>query len=71
VQNALDTLMKGRTSFVIAHRLSTIMNADRIIVLKDGRIVEQGRHEDLLTRGGEYKNLYEQQFRDEPPARTA
>ncbi|MCK9419458.1 MAG: lipid A export permease/ATP-binding protein MsbA [Nitrospirae bacterium] len=70
VQNALDTLMKGRTSFVIAHRLSTIMNADRIIVLKDGRIVEQGRHEDLLTRGGEYKNLYERQFRDETPART-
>jgi subfamily B ATP-binding cassette protein MsbA len=70
VQNALDTLMKGRTSFVIAHRLSTIMNADRIIVLKEGRIVEQGRHEDLLARGGEYKNLYEQQFRDEPSART-
>jgi subfamily B ATP-binding cassette protein MsbA len=70
VQNALDTLMKGRTSFVIAHRLSTIMNADRIIVLKDGRIVEQGRHEDLIARGGEYKSLYEQQFRDETPART-
>ncbi len=70
MQNALDTLMKGRTSFVIAHRLSTIMNADRIIVLKDGRIVEQGRHEELLARGGEYKNLYEQQFRDETPART-
>jgi subfamily B ATP-binding cassette protein MsbA len=71
VQNALDILMKGRTSFVIAHRLSTIMNADRIIVLKGGRIVEQGRHEDLLSRGGEYKNLYEQQFRDEPAARIA
>jgi subfamily B ATP-binding cassette protein MsbA len=70
VQNALDTLMKGRTSFVIAHRLSTIMNADRIIVLKDGRIVEQGRHEELIARSGEYKNLYEQQFRDETPART-
>jgi subfamily B ATP-binding cassette protein MsbA len=70
VQNALDTLMKGRTSFVIAHRLSTVMNADRIIVLKDGRIVEQGRHEELIARGGEYKNLYEQQFRDETPART-
>jgi ABC-type multidrug transport system fused ATPase/permease subunit len=70
VQNALDMLMKGRTSFVIAHRLSTIMNADRIIVLKNGRIVEQGRHEDLLARGGEYKNLYDQQFRDEPPVRT-
>jgi subfamily B ATP-binding cassette protein MsbA len=66
VQKALETLMAGRTSFVIAHRLSTIMNADRIIVLKDGRIVEQGRHEQLLMRGGEYKNLYEQQFRDEP-----
>jgi subfamily B ATP-binding cassette protein MsbA len=70
VQNALDTLMKGRTSFVIAHRLSTIMNADRIIVLKNGRIVEQGRHEDLLARVGEYKNLYDQQFRDEPPVRV-
>ncbi|MDA8423624.1 MAG: lipid A export permease/ATP-binding protein MsbA [Nitrospiraceae bacterium] len=70
VQKALDTLMQGRTSFVIAHRLSTIMNADRIIVLKDGRIVEQGRHEELLSRGGEYKNLYEQQFREEPSPRT-
>ena len=69
VQRAQDTLMKGRTSFVIAHRLSTIMNADRIIVLKEGRIVEQGRHDELLERGGEYKNLYEQQFRDEPPER--
>ncbi len=65
VQNALDVLMKGRTSFVIAHRLSTIMNADRIIVLKGGRIVEQGRHDELLGRGGEYKNLYDRQFRDE------
>jgi len=70
VQKALDTLMKGRTSFVIAHRLSTIMNADRIIVLKDGRIVEQGRHQELLARSGEYKNLYEQQFRDEPQVRA-
>ncbi len=71
VQNALDTLMQGRTSFVIAHRLSTIMNADRIIVLKGGRIVEQGRHEELLSMGGEYKNLYDQQFRDETPAKVA
>jgi len=70
VQNALDRLMVGRTSFVIAHRLSTIMNADRIIVLKEGRIVEEGRHDELLSRGGEYKNLYEQQFRDEAPARA-
>ncbi len=65
VQRALDLLMQGRTSFVIAHRLSTIMNADRIIVLKDGRIVEEGRHDELLARGGEYKNLYDQQFREE------
>jgi len=65
VQNALDTLMRGRTSFVIAHRLSTIMNADRIIVLKNGRIVEEGRHEQLLSLSGEYKNLYDQQFREE------
>jgi subfamily B ATP-binding cassette protein MsbA len=69
VQNALDALMQGRTSFVIAHRLSTIMNADRIIVLRDGRIVEEGRHAELLERGGEYKNLYDQQFRDEPQGR--
>jgi subfamily B ATP-binding cassette protein MsbA len=66
VQVALDELMKGRTSFVIAHRLSTIMNADRIIVLKDGRIVEEGRHSELLSLGGEYKNLYDRQFRDDP-----
>ena len=70
VQNALDTLMQGRTSFVIAHRLSTIMNADRIIVLKDGTIVEDGRHDELLAKGGEYKNLYDQQFRDEAQVRT-
>ncbi|HAK60586.1 MAG TPA: lipid A export permease/ATP-binding protein MsbA [Nitrospiraceae bacterium] len=65
VQNALDRLMTGRTSFVIAHRLSTIIKADIIIVLKDGRIVEQGTHEELLKLKGEYKNLYDQQFRDE------
>lgn len=65
VQNALDRLMTGRTSFVIAHRLSTIINADTIIVLKEGRIVEQGSHEELLKLNGEYKNLYDQQFRDE------
>jgi subfamily B ATP-binding cassette protein MsbA len=70
VQKALDRLMAGRTSFVIAHRLSTIMKADRIIVLKGGRIVEQGRHDELLSRGGEYRDLYERQFSDEPQART-
>jgi subfamily B ATP-binding cassette protein MsbA len=71
VQKALDALMVGRTSFVIAHRLSTIMNADRIIVLKSGRIVEQGTHEELLRKDGEYKNLYDQQFREEAPAQVA
>ena len=70
VQKALDRLMAGRTSFVIAHRLSTIINADRIIVLKEGEIVEQGKHEELLTKSGEYKNLYDQQFRDETPSRV-
>jgi subfamily B ATP-binding cassette protein MsbA len=65
VQTALERLMRGRTSFVIAHRLSTIMNADRIVVLGGGQIVEEGRHGELLARGGEYKNLYDQQFRDE------
>ncbi len=69
VQRALETLMKGRTSFVIAHRLSTIMSADRIIVLKNGRIVEQGKHQELLISHGEYKNLYDQQFREESTAR--
>lgn len=70
VQKALDSLISGRTSFIIAHRLSTIMNADRIIVLKEGRIVEQGRHGELLARGGEYKSLYDQQFRDEQSAKV-
>jgi subfamily B ATP-binding cassette protein MsbA len=70
VQNALEKLMVGRTSFVIAHRLSTIINADRIIVLKEGQVVEQGKHDELLAQGGEYKNLYDQQFRDEVPMRA-
>jgi subfamily B ATP-binding cassette protein MsbA len=64
VQKALENLMKGRTSFVIAHRLSTIAYANRIVVLVDGRIVEEGGHEDLLEKKGEYYNLYQMQFSD-------
>ncbi len=63
VQAALERVMQGRTSFVIAHRLSTIMNADRIVVVDGGRIVDIGRHEDLVHREGVYKNLYDEQFR--------
>jgi len=62
IQNAMDNLMKGRTSFVIAHRLSTIKDADVILVMKDGDIVEQGNHEELLAKGGFYADLYNSQF---------
>jgi subfamily B ATP-binding cassette protein MsbA len=64
VQGALDELMKDRTVFVIAHRLSTIAHADEIVVLDQGRIVEQGTHDELLARGGKYKYLYDIQFAD-------
>lgn len=62
IQKAMDTLMKGRTSFVIAHRLSTIRDADLILVMKDGDIVEQGTHEELIARNGFYAELYNSQF---------
>ena len=63
IQDALETLMQSRTSIVIAHRLSTILKADRILVVKDGVIAEQGTHEELLAKGGVYRELYETQFR--------
>lgn len=62
IQKAMDRLMEGRTSFIIAHRLSTIRNADLILVMQDGDIVEQGRHAELLARGGAYAELYNSQF---------
>ena len=62
IQNAFNKLMEGRTSFIVAHRLSTIQSADVILVMKDGHIIEQGNHEELLAKNGFYKKLYESQF---------
>lgn len=62
IQNAFNRLMEGRTSFIVAHRLSTIQSADVILVMKDGHIIESGSHDELLAKGGFYKNLYESQF---------
>ena len=62
VQKAFAKIMQGRTSFVVAHRLSTIKESDVILVMRDGNIIEQGTHDELLARGGFYKNLYESQF---------
>ena len=62
IQKAMDSLTKGRTSFVIAHRLSTIENADIILVMKDGDILEQGNHKTLLAKNGFYADLYNSQF---------
>ena len=62
VQEAFERLMKGRTSFIVAHRLSTIRNADEILVMKDGSIIEQGSHDELIAKGGFYHTLYNSQF---------
>jgi len=69
VQRALDTALAGRTALVIAHRLSTVRSADSIAVIESGRVVEQGRHEELLARGGLYADLYNTQFADQPGGR--
>ena len=65
IQKAMDRLMEGRTSFVIAHRLSTIRNADLILVMKDGNIIEQGNHEELMAQGGFYADFYNSQFTED------
>ena len=65
IQQAIDHLLRDRTSFLIAHRLSTIRKADMILVVRDGRIVEQGTHQELLRRRGYYHDLYSKQFAEE------
>ena len=65
IQQAMELVMQGRTSFVIAHRLSTVIGADQILVLDEGKLVERGRHDELLSMGGMYAQLYETQFRVE------
>ena len=66
MQDALALLMRGRTTVVVAHRLATVRDADRIVVLDDGRVVETGTHDVLVARGGLYASLAARQFRDEP-----
>ena len=70
IQDAIENLMKGRTSFVIAHRLSTIRQADVILVVKDGKIIEQGTHSELIAKKGAYYNLYTRQFQEETMANS-
>ena len=68
MQEALNHLIPDRTTLVIAHRLSTVEHADQVLVLDDGRLVEQGTHAELLARGGLYAHLHRMQFRDRPDA---
>ena len=65
IQRAIEIVLKGRTSFMIAHRLSTVVNADIILVMKDGKVVEQGTHSELLNQRGYYFELYKNQFAEE------
>ena len=62
IQEAFDRLMQGRTSFIVAHRLSTIRSADLILVMKDGKVIEQGTHDELMEKRGFYRSLYDSQF---------
>ena len=71
IQEALQNLMKGRTTFVIAQRLRTVQSADQILVMRDGEIVERGRHEELLAAGGLYRQIYDLELRDQEEARAA
>ena len=70
IQDAIEHILKDRTSFIIAHRLSTIRRADLILVVRDGKIVEQGTHRELLLRRGYYHELYSKQFAEESSARV-
>ncbi|MGQ9715817.1 MAG: ABC transporter ATP-binding protein, partial [Anaerolineae bacterium] len=69
IQGALERLLESRTAFIVAHRLSTIRNADQVLVVDGGQIVERGTHQELLARRGLYYQLYQKQFRDEAPRR--
>jgi ATP-binding cassette subfamily B protein len=69
IQYAIDRLLNGRTSFIIAHRLSTIRNADRILVIQQGRVAEEGTHRQLMARRGHYYDLYTNQFKEEAESR--
>jgi len=71
IQRAMGRLLEGRTCIIIAHRLSTVRDADLILVVDDGKIVERGRHADLMDQGGLYRRLYEMQFRQEPDEEPA
>jgi ATP-binding cassette subfamily B protein len=68
VQRALEHLCRGRTTIVIAHRLHTVVDADRIFVIEDGSVVESGRHDELLRKGGRYASFYRLQLRDQEPS---
>src|SRR5690606_22090147 len=67
IQEGLEVVLRGRTAIVIAHRLSTIRNVDRILVLRQGEVIEEGTHEELMSRGGHYAELYETYFRHQSP----